>query len=236
MAKIYGLFGAMKGKVADVVMVVRNGEQMVRKYQPSVANPSTAAQVSSRAKLKLMSQLSAVMGPYIAMPRKGTVSTRNLFVKENYRTTTFVDNTAKIELLDIKLTKSVVSLPQLRVTRDQNSITVGIDGNNGVDINRVVYMLFRKMTDNTLRAVQSNVVSVPGDNNQYTSVFNPEAATASYVIYAYGVRDNTDAARTVFGNMQAPLAEDVAKLVVVRTLTETDVTLTETRAIESNPE
>lgn len=234
MAKIYGLFGSMTGKLADTVMAVRNGEQIARKYQPVVSNPNTPAQVAVRAKLKLMSQLSAVMAPYIAMPRQGAVSSRNIFTKENFKSATYSENMASITLTNVKLTKSVVSLPPLEVTREGASITVGLDGNAGVVINRVVYALFRKMADNTLRAVESKVIDAPGSGNSFTATFTAETASGDFVIYAYGVRDNTEAARAVFGNMEAPVAETIAKLVVTRTLTESDITLTETQAVESN--
>ena len=113
MAKIYGLFGSMTGKVADVVMSVRNGEQIARKYQPIVTNPNTPAQVEARAKLKLMSQLSAVMASVIAIPRKGNVSSRNGFVKKNYQSLTYASQQADIALANVQLTDSVVAMPSI---------------------------------------------------------------------------------------------------------------------------
>lgn len=234
MAKIYGLFGSMQGKVADVVMAVRNGEQIVRKYQPVVTNPSTPAQIAARARLKLMSQLSAVMAPVIAIPREGIVSSRNIFVRENYRNSTFEEDTASINLANIKITKSVVSLPALSVTREQNSLTVGLSSNTGAGVNRVVYTMFEKQADNTLRYVSSAVGSTPGDNNNYQQVI-PISRAGSFVVYAYGVRDNTDAARAIFGNLTVPSAEAVANLVTSRTLTSADITLTETQFVASTP-
>lgn len=228
MAKIYGLFGPMKGKVADVVMAVRSGEQIVRKYQPIVSNPSTSAQVAARAKLKLMSQLSAVMAPVIAIARQGIVSSRNMFVKTNYGNATYANNTADIPLTSIKLTRSVVSLPDLIVTRQTgNSVSVSVFG--GDQLSRVVFAAFAKQPDGTLTLSDTKVVSVPESAGTFSALLTV-FRTYEGVVYAYGVRDNTDAARARFGDMQAITAETVAKLIVTRVLTEADVTLTETKA------
>ena len=235
MAKIHGLFGAMTGKVADAVMVIRNGEQIVRKYQPKVSNPCTPGQIASRAKMKLMSQLSAVMAPVIAMPRAGAVSTRNQFVKENYKASTYNENKADIQLTDIKLTKSVVSLPSVVASLSGNDVTARLSGSTDLDVSRVVYTLFLKQPDNTLRYAGSKVVTDAGDNNSYPATFTGLFTNSNGVVYAYGVRDNTESARVAFGNMQANSAETVAKLIVSRSVTETDVTLTETQAAAYSP-
>lgn len=228
MAKIYGLFGAMTGKLAETVMTVRNGEQIARKYQPVVYNPNTPAQVATRAKMKLMSQLSAVMSPVIAIPREGIVSSRNKFVSVNYRKATFTDNTADITLSAVQLTKSVVALPAVNATRSGSAINIELAAAATVD--RVVYAVFAKQADNTLRYVTSSVVATPGQDSKFP--YDPVVGTEPMVVYAYGVRDNTEAARVIFGNMQALTAETVAKVVTSRALLETDITLTETQGAE----
>lgn len=231
MAKIYGLFGAMTGKLADAVMVVRNGEQLVRKYQPVVSNPSTPAQIAARAKLKLASQLSAVMAPVVAMPSVGPVSSRNRFVKENYGALTYQEGMASANLEAIQLTKSVVALPSLDAVRVNDGISVSLSGAErvaGVGVDRVVYCMFVKQADNTLRFATSLVSSTPGEGDSFAVKFpltNLEA-----VIYAYGVRDNNEAAKAMFGNMTTISGEEVAKLIVTSTLKENDITLTETRS------
>lgn len=226
MAKIYGLFGTMTGKLADTVMSVRNGEQIARKYQPMVFNPSTPAQVATRAKMKLMSQLSAVMAPVIAMPRQGNISARNMFVKKNYWAASYKNNQADVELGSVILTSSVVAISPLVVTRGQsNTITVNTNGDAGLD--RVVYVAFAKQDDQSLLLVDSKVVNEKGEDNTFPTTMSFFGAYAG-VVYAYGMRDNNDAAKAKYGDMQALSAETIAKLVVTRTLTESDVTLTET--------
>lgn len=231
MAKIYGLFGSMTGKLADTVMSVRNGEQIARKYQPIVSNPSTPAQIETRAKLKLISQLSAVMAPVIAIPRLGAVSSRNRFTSLNYNAVSYASNEAEIELGAIQLTKSVVSLSALVVSRATDALSVRLYGSASLDVSRVVYAAFMKELDNTLRYIGSAVSSTPGTNNTYETTIpsGPDTATRAFVVYAYGVRDNNEAATAIFGEMTVPTAESVASVVVTRRLTESDITLTETQ-------
>lgn len=230
MAKIYGLFGTMNGKVADVVMVVRGGEQIVRKYQPTVSNPNTPGQVGARAKLKLLSQLSAVMSPFIAIPKIGNISSRNLFTKQNYPLATFADDEANIQLDAVQLTKSVVGLPAIGATRG-TGLVVNVTL-NGVDqdVSRVVYVAFSKGADNKLRYAGNTVVS-ESENYYWNGEMTVSSPNEELVVYAYGVRDNTEAARARFSNMEVVTAETVASLMVTRTLLESDITLTETRGV-----
>lgn len=238
MAKIYGLFGAMTGKLADTVMSVRNGEQIARKYQPVVFNPSTPAQVAQRAKLKLISQLSAVMAPVIAIPRQGSVSSRNLFTKVNFPLTTFADSEAEVTLSSVQLTKSAVGLSNIIVERNENEITASLLTSTlsasgdipTIGISRVVYAMFVKGSDSKLRFVDSRVVSAPGTNNEFAASF--PLTNLEIVVLAYAVRDNTEAARATFGNLTTVTAETVASLLVNRALLESDVTVTETRGYQ----
>lgn len=228
MAKIYGLFGSMTGKVADVVMSVRNGEQIARKYQPIVSNPSTAAQVETRAKLKLMSQLSAVLAPEIAIPRAGTRSSRNLFVKKNYAAATFSNNQADILLSSVQLTDSVVGFVGIGRLREENDIKVWLGSSiDEKQIDRVVYVAVAKGADNKLRLLGSAVATEPGTGQYLYQALLP-FSNEEVCIYAYGVRLNSETARAKFGDLEAVTAETIAKLVVNRTLTAADVTLTET--------
>lgn len=229
MAKIYGLFGSMTGKVADVVMAVRNGEQIARKYQPIVTNPNTPAQTASRAKLKLMSQISAVMAPVIAIPRQGSVSSRNLFVKMNYGTTSYSADAATIALENVKLTKSVVSLSGLNATRTEGGdLSLALAPTAQGIFNRVVYAVFHRDISNRLVYDGSKVVSAPGESNTFPTEFGLGNSGYTQIVYAYGMRDNTQIARARFENMAVPTAEMVANLLVTRVLTEADVTVSET--------
>ena len=233
MAKIYGLFGSMTGKLADVVMAVRNGEQIARKYQPTVYNPQTDSQISARARFKLMSQLSAVMAPFIAMRKAGGVSSRNMFVKENFKTATFTDKNADINMSAVKLTKSVVGLPSITATRTGNLLSVELAA-FAKDIDRVVYVVVTRNDDESLRAVDSAVVTAAGDDNTFPGSV-PVPGNSELYVYAYGVRDNTEAAKAVFGDLTNPDATAVARIVTSSTLTDADVTISETRFADVAP-
>lgn len=223
----------MTGKLADTVMSVRNGEQIARKYQPVVFNPSTQAQVAQRARLKLLSQLSAVMAPVIAMPKVGSVSSRNLFTKKNFGLTSFSDNQATITIESVQLTKSVVALPSVGASRGETAISAFLDqgsANAPVDVSRVVYCLFSKLAEGRLRFVDSKVANSAGSDGRW-GVSDLPLVNGECVLFAYGVRDNTEAARVIFSDMQTLTAEAIAKVVATRTLTEVDVTLTETQGL-----
>lgn len=228
MAKIYGLFGSMQGKVADVVMAVRSGEQIVRKYQPIVSNPSTPAQVEQRAKLKLISQLSAVCAPVIAIRRQGVVSARNLFTKKNYNAITYSDNVASINLNNLQLTNSVVGIPPVSINRvaGENLISAVMSQSGVENLSRVVFCFFEKLADERLRLITSVVATEPNPQDVYQATI--PLTTSEVVVLAYGVRDNNESARAIFGELEAPTAEQVAKIVTTSVLTERDITLTET--------
>ena len=217
----------MTGKLADTVMSVRNGEQIARKYQPVVFNPSTPAQVAVRAKLKLLSQLSAIMAPVIAIRRVGSVSSRNLFTKKNYPSVTYNDNNADINLLSVKITDGVLALPPITAPRGEGGIAVNLQV-NATDLSRVVYVAFRKEVEE-VRFLGSAVATEPGTINNWPATL-PGSSEEVYV-YAYGIRDNNENARASFGNLFSPTAEQVARIIVARVVSESDVTITETKSV-----
>lgn len=223
------------GKLAGSVFAVRYGEVIERAYNPIVSNPKSPAQVESRAKLKLLSQMAAVMAPFIAIKRVGSVSSRNFFTKFNYAAVSYADDAVDVNLSNIKLTSGVVSLPSVVVTRESENLAVSLSG-AAIGINRVVYIGFIRDEDGTLRALSSVVVSTPGESNSFPgTLYGSPLANREVFVYAYGVRDNTENASVKFGNMSILTAEAVAKLIVSTTLTEKDVTLTETRFVSLLP-
>lgn len=218
----------MTGKLADTVMAVRNGEQLARKYQPVVFNPSTPAQVEVRSKLKLLSQLSAVFGRTIAIRRDGNVSSRNMFTKINYPLVSYSSNEAQITLGDVQLTKSAVGFPNITVTRGEGAAISAELSGPAYELSRVIYIVVEKETNGTLRLRGSEVVNTPGVGFTFpTDLF---ASNKECVVYAYGIRDNNDAARAKFGNLEASTAETIATLISTRVLTDADITLTETKS------
>lgn len=218
------------GRLAGSVFAVRYGETIERAYQPIVANPKTPKQIEARAKLKLLSQMAEVMASVIPLPRLGAVSTRNRFISANYPAVTYENLQANVDMSAIDITQSTVAMPAVSGARETNSINMyilqtGVAG--GVDFDRVVYVMFTRQQDGKLRLVTSRVVTEPGPDSQFSTSL-PLVSTPVY-IYVYGIRDNNEAARVKFGDMQVQTAESIATLLAQRTLLETDVTLTETR-------
>lgn len=234
MAKFYGSI-VKRGKVGASVFAVRNGVTIERQYQPMVYNPNTPNQVAARAKLKTLSQLSEVMASVIAIPRRGLVSPRNTFTKLNYGVVSFADGQATVNLTSVKLTEGILSLPTLTIGRGTSGISAQLS-TAASEYDRVVYAMFRRNADNTLLYVASSVVEKGTDTAPvFATTLTTSYTTQAFVVYAYGIRDNTEAARVVFGNVAVPSAEMIATLIVQRTLLDTDVTLSETVAAISAP-
>ena len=84
MGKVTSLYGKTMGKIGSIVFSTSGGYTIAREYNPHVSNPNTTAQVNQRARMKLMSQLSAALSPVIAMTKEGLVSKRNKFTKKNF--------------------------------------------------------------------------------------------------------------------------------------------------------
>lgn len=220
----------MTGKLADVVMSVRNGEQLARKYQPVVFNPQTAAQTAVRAKLKLLSQLSAAYATIIAIKRRGSVSARNLFLKQNYQLASYANNQADITLADVQLTNSSVPLAGFTIDRSGADMALVLSDDMGNSLDRVVYVVVKKTSGQELLIANSKVVDFAEAGGTFPTTM--PKVTGAIVVMAYGIRLNTEAARIAFGNMTAPTAQDVARLLVTINNADTALTLTETRGLQ----
>lgn len=235
MAKIYGLQGYLQGKLGSTVFAIRNGQQLARQYNPSVSNPKTAAQVSNRAKLKLLSQLSQAVSKVIAIPRRGMQSPRNIFTKANYEYVGYANGTASIPMADILLTNSYAGLVGFRADRTSgNAIHVELMESVANNWDKIVYVVLKKTESQQIMPATSLVVDVPGENGVFPADLDMVSGAIS--VHAYGVRLNTIASRVAFSNLRAPRAEEVAKIVTNRTYSEGDMNLSETRGLylESN--
>ena len=229
MAKFYNN-RVKTGKLAGSVFAIRNGETIERAYQPVVANPSTPAQRASRARLKLLSQLSAIFGNTVAIPRQGLASPRNMFVKKNYVLTSFASDTASVEMENLQLTKSAIGFVPPVATRqtDPNTVQVSLAGTPGT-IDSVVYVVVSKGADDELRLVASVAVADAG-NGTYPTTLNGIPSNENYV-YAYGVRFNSEAARARYGELTCPTASDIANIVVTLGNSVADMSVTETTCV-----
>lgn len=245
MGKTTSMWGKTTGKVGGLVYATAGGEQIVREYNPNVANPSTQAQVNQRARMKLMSQLSASLSPVIAMTKSGLTSKRNKFVAKNFDASYALNGTAQITYENVQLTEGSNGLPQvvatavLPATGDPSAYLATAPSAN---ISRVVYCIFKKSQENRLEYLFSKIISqrieegandafficplteLPTSNIEAETVFDGE-----YVIYAYGMSDTSERATARYGNLNVQSASDIATLVANRTISFEDYQFTQTR-------
>lgn len=126
--KSTGLFGKNSGRVGGVVYSNFRGQQVVRSYQPQVKNPNTKAQVTQRAKFKLVSQVGAALGSEIANafePNVATETPRNAWVRRMLKKAVFSNGQASIPLEELVLTSG--NYGTLSISSDSNSATSPID-------------------------------------------------------------------------------------------------------------
>lgn len=228
MAKQTSLFGKISGKIGSVVFSTSGGETISREYNPHVANPSTMAQVNQRARLKLMSQLSASLAPVIAIPKQGLVSSRNAFTKLNFENSMAENGVAQITYENVQLTNGNLALPTLEATRAQGSgITINLSEDASKAVNRVVYILYRKTSEQRLQFVASVIAEGAGTDGTFRASL--PYTEGDIVLYAYGMRDTSESASAKYGNMQVANAVDVARLTAYRNISTEDFQFTQTR-------
>lgn len=228
--KINSILGKMTGKIGNIVVTSVGGEVIGREYNPNVANPNTSAQQNTRGKFKLASQLSAAMAPVIAIKKEGNVSSRNLFVQENFGSIRYAQGMADINLNVVQLTKSQRSFIGFNADRSSGTaIAVELNDNAGAALSRVVYIAYKKAADGSLILFDSKVCNTAGAEGKFNDVLNYTADAV--VLYAYGMKDLESGITSKFGNMSAPSAEDVAQLLVSNTENMASVQLTKTAGL-----
>lgn len=224
MAKVYGINGYATGKLGNQVLAIRNGEQIARQYQPIVTNPNTQAQVAVRAKLKLMSQLSAAVAQYIAIPREGAKSSRNIFTSINFDKATYDADLAKINLEQIQLTKSSIGFETPQLSLDENNLVATWNNDISTQFDKVVVVLMRRNEAGYLQPLSSTTV----DTAAVTTAQVPCNYTGKVYLYAYGVSYTNEKARAYFQNITIPTASDFAQIVTSRVLTSGDMGISQT--------
>ena len=235
MGKVTSLYGKTTGKIGSIVFSTSGGETIAREYNPHVANPNTQAQVNQRARMKLMSQLSAALSPVIAMQKEGLVSKRNKFVSKNFDACYALNGEAQITYENVQITEGNTSLPALvaegGIDGDEMQIGVGIRTNPSAQINRVVYCLFRKTAEGKLEYVSSAINETRAGGTSYFEQAFMLLPIAEYVIFAYGMSDTSERATAEYGNLNVVTASDLARLLATRSISYQDYQFTQTRAI-----
>lgn len=241
MGKVTSLYGKTTGKIGSIVFATSGGETIAREYNPHVSNPNTQAQVNQRARMKLMSQLSAALAPVLAMTKEGLVSKRNKFVQKNFDACYADEGVAQITYENVQITEGNSALPALFAsgTSDpdillQMNYICGFTAEPSATLSRVVYCVFSKTNEGKLQYLFSQIV---------TEKTNPATPTLKYgftfslkspgelVIFAYGMSDTSERATAEYGNLNVVTASDLARLVATRAISFQDYQFTQTRAI-----
>lgn len=225
MAKYNG-GSVLVGKVGSVVYRVRNGQTIASQYQPNVANPSTENQVQVRAKLKLLSQISASVSNVIAIARDGLKSPRNIFTKVNYRFTGYSDDAATMSLQDLQLTDSAVALSGFTATRDAEKIHVELEESQSAAFDKVAWVILKRNSAGAL-AVAAELLASPGSDGKFA--LDMPLVEGDITIHAYGIKMENAAANAAFDNYNIASASSLAKVVASRQLKQSDYTLSQTR-------
>lgn len=248
MGKVTSLYGKTTGKIGSIVFSTSGGETIAREYNPHVANPNTMSQVNQRARMKLMSQLSAALSPVIAMRKEGLVSARNKFVKRNFDASYASDGVAQISYENVQLTQGNAGLPVITwIVTNQGgttSLNAYFEEAPSANISRVVWCLFRKTDEGKLAFVESLISTTrqpAGEPVYFAATFRNIVADvqtaelqANYVIYAYGMSDTSESATARYGNLNVQNATDIARLVATRTISFEDYQFTQTRGASAN--
>lgn len=234
MAIQQSLFGKINGKIGGVVFSTSGGIQISREYNPNVANPNTQAQVNQRARMKLMSQLSAVMAPVITMQKMGLVSARNQFTKRNFGYSYVSEGTAQVSYENIQLTQGNAALPSIVAQVDGGRYTLSLAQSADASITRVVWIIYRKTSEGKLQLVRSFIQQNAGEDGTFTWNVPVDIAVDNYVFYAYGMKDMNAKATAQYGDLNVTTANDLATLVANRTISLTDYQFTQTRGASSN--
>lgn len=228
------MWGKTSGKVGGLVYATSGGETIVRQYNPNVANPSTTAQVDQRARMKLMSQISASLAPALAMQKSGLVSVRNKFVKINFANSYALNGVAQVTYENLQLTEGNLGLPQINAMAEtagsSRNLLVAFVQEPSANVSRIVYCIFSKSQEGKLSYFSSQIVSnrKMGAIGYFTGTFTGVPA-GDIAIYAYGMIDTSERASAQYGNLNVVDGSDIAKLVATRAISFTDYQFTQTR-------
>lgn len=237
MGKVTSLYGKTMGKIGSIVFSTSGGQTIAREYNPHVANPNTIAQINQRARMKLMSQLSACLSTSIVMQKEGLVSRRNKFTKRNMPACYASGGTAQITYENVQLTEGSLGLPQITaefaVDADtgQENLKLSLASYAAINVARVVYNIYQKTDEGKLQLLYSAISNSASSSGSLFTVSTPASPfkNKELVIYAYGMVDTSERATANFGNLNVQNGSDLATLVASRTLSYEDYQFTQTR-------
>lgn len=216
MAKLFGISGLATGKKGDNVFVVRNGCQIIRQYVPHINDPKTPAQLAVRAKTKLMSQLSVVYAPILAMKRKKMCSPRMRFIEKNYDICDYEDGKASVSIHHLQLTEGFRYVPHFIVDRsNHSSILVQLLQDARSYLAAVMYVVVSVDGEGRIMLQESYLQAEAGDDGLFSATLKYQAqAVAVYAYGLYGFDGSDDIVDYL--NINGNAAAGVADLVVLR--------------------
>lgn len=224
-----GTIGLGSGKLGTTVNAIYSGTQVQREYRAHISNPSSTGQVSQRARFKLASQVAAALAPVIAIPKKGMKSARNQFVHNNMPYFFANSGIAEVSYENLQITNSCIGLPGIQAERTNVMMQISLTESAAMVADEVVYCIFKKTSEAKLQLVTTKVVTESQPNGTfYTDV---PAVTGDVVIYAYGIKANTDKAKAKYESYNVRTGYDVATLIATRSLNDKDFSITQTRGI-----
>lgn len=216
------------GKLGNIVCSTVAGETIARDYNPDVTNPNTETQVEQRAKFKLMSQLSSIMAPVIAIPKEKSQSSRNLFVRKNMSATVFDGVQAAINLNRVQLTNGNTNIDTFGCDRSSHEhCSCYYSGFDLVGMAGMVYCIFTKDDAGNLQLHDSAVVTENTESGDWGA--DLKYTDKEIVLYAYALIGDGDKAKAAFGNLEAPTAESMAKLLVSSSVAASTIKTTKTK-------
>lgn len=209
--KLNGFVGKGSGKLGASVFAISGGEQIVRQYNPQVANPNTDAQVTQRAKLKLMSQLAAALSSALAFRKDGLKSARNLFVSKNIGLAYYEDNSAKIDVTELQLTESNIEFPEVgAVAAAGGGGNLSLESAAPSDVSRVIYVVCQKTADDKLVVAKIEIANNAGSGRTFATTTTADLTNAW--VFAYGVKDLNASAKIKYEEYVVNHSEDEATL------------------------
>lgn len=230
MAKLGGLLSKARGSVGGTTFLINHGVQIAKAKIQQMSNPSTPAQVSSRARLKLLSQLSANVADFIAIRREALVTARNFFTKVNYGYTAMIDGVAEIDLSNMQFTKSSVGMVGFSVTRASGyGLPVQLSENVFGVWDRVVWIVCKRLSDGRVQVAESKVIRITEEIPNGATVMQDPAVDCT--IHVYGIKELTERGRIAFSNLAVSDAGAIASIVTSGELRTSDVQLSETRGL-----
>lgn len=209
--KLNGFVGKGSGKLGSSVFAISGGEQIVREYNPRVANPNTDAQVAQRAKMKLMSQLAAALAPGLAFKKKNLTSARNLFVSKNIGLCQYQNSKAEVDLKLLQLTGGSIAFPLIGVTEGQDHLYT-ITNSTPVDesIKKVIVVIAKQTENEKLSIVKVETLDVNVGGTFSTTYTNSDESLL--VIYAYGWKPTASANAVAYNDYESNLEDEKATL------------------------